>query len=177
MVWGQQTGATNTRIHQFTGDKAGKRQNMATHIKDSTPDSVFMLYFATVITLVVEETNRYYRQYLDTLDNGPSPAPDITECDMFLFLAIIVQMGHDIRDSLKDYWTVTEQFCTPFYSKTMICNRFLHILQYLHFSNNQNAIDNNEPNYDRLWKIRHIFDTLNKVYLKYYAPTEHLTVD
>jgi hypothetical protein len=97
MVWRQQTAATNTRIHQFTGDKTGKRQNVAPHInKDSTTDSVLMLYSAAVITLVVEETNWYYRQYLDTLDNGPLPAPDITQCEMFLFLAIIIQMGHDI---------------------------------------------------------------------------------
>jgi hypothetical protein len=72
-----------------------------------------MLYFAAV-----EETNRYYPQYLDTLDHGPSPAPGIIECEIFLFLAIIVQMGHDIQNSLKDYWMVTEQFRTPFYSKT-----------------------------------------------------------
>jgi hypothetical protein len=177
-AWRHHTHATSTRIHQFTGDKTGMRQNMASHInKDSTPDSVFMLYFAAVITLVAEETNQYYRQYLDMLDNGPSPAPDITECEMFLFLAIIAQMGHDIRDSLKDYWTVTEQFRTPFYSKTMTCDWFLHILHYPHFSDNQNAIDNNDPNYDRLWKIRCIFDMLNDVYSKYYAPTEHLTVD
>jgi hypothetical protein len=59
----------------------------------------------------------------------------------------------------------------------MTRDRFLHILHYLHFSDNQNAIDNNDPNYDKLWKIRRIFDMLNDVYSKYYAPTEHMTVD
>jgi hypothetical protein len=48
MAWRQQTDATNTRIRQFPDEKPGKRQNVAPHInKDSTPDSVFMLYFAT----------------------------------------------------------------------------------------------------------------------------------
>jgi hypothetical protein len=28
---------------------------------------------------------------------------------MFLFLAVIIQMGHDIQHSLKDYCTVTDQ--------------------------------------------------------------------
>jgi hypothetical protein len=66
-------GATNTRINQFTGDKTGNRKNVAPHInKHSNPASVFMLHFAAVITLMVEQTNQYYRQYLDTLDNGPS---------------------------------------------------------------------------------------------------------
>jgi hypothetical protein len=79
-------------------------------------------------------------------------------------------------DSLKDYWTVTEQFLKWFYSKTMTCDRFLHILQYLHFSNNHNGINNSDQNYDRIWKITFIFDVLN-VYSKNYASSEHLIVD
>jgi hypothetical protein len=54
----QQTGATKYKIHQFTGDKLGKRQNVAPHTNnDSTPVSVFMLYFAAVFSLFVDETN------------------------------------------------------------------------------------------------------------------------
>jgi hypothetical protein len=54
--WEQFMGGTN--IHQFTGDMTGKRQNFAPHInKDSTPYSVFMLYFAAVTTLLVEDTD------------------------------------------------------------------------------------------------------------------------
>jgi hypothetical protein len=71
------------------------------------------------LTTLVDETNRYYRQYFDTLDKRPSSVPDITESEMLLFLALIIQMGHDVRDSSKDYWTVSEQFLIPFYSKTM----------------------------------------------------------
>jgi hypothetical protein len=176
-VWRQQTGATHTRIHQFTGDKPRKRQNVALNINNDSTHSVFMLYFAAVSSLLVGETNRYYRQYLDTLDERPSPVPDITESEMLLFLALIIQMGHDVRDSFKDYWTVSEQLLTPFYSKTMTHDRFLHILRHLHFANNKNAIDSNDPKYDRLWKIRRIFDILNDAFSTYYTPTEYLAVD
>jgi hypothetical protein len=55
-----------------------------------------------------DQTNRYYHQYLATLDNISFPLADDTEPEMFLFLAIIVQMGHDMRDSLADYWLTTE---------------------------------------------------------------------
>jgi hypothetical protein len=107
--WRQPTDRPNTRVHQFTGDTPGKRQNVAPHInEDSTPYSVFMLYFASVITLLVEETNRYYHQYLDSLDDGPSPQPDVTESEMFLFLVIVVQMRHDVRDSLSDLLVTIE---------------------------------------------------------------------
>ena len=43
-----------------------------------------------------------------------------------LFLAIIIQMGHDILDSLKDYWSTTEQFTTTF-NNTITSTSFLHI--------------------------------------------------
>jgi hypothetical protein len=52
-----------------------------------------MLYFAGIIRLLVEETNRYYHQHLDRLEDGPSPRPDVTDSEMFLFLGIIIQMG------------------------------------------------------------------------------------
>jgi hypothetical protein len=45
---------------------------------------------------------------LNTSDSGPSPAVDVTESKTFLFLAVIIQMGHDIQQSLKDYYTITD---------------------------------------------------------------------
>jgi hypothetical protein len=86
-------GRTNNNIHPFAGDMIGKRQNVASHTnKDLAPHSIFMLYFAAVITLLVEGTNRHYRQYLYFLHNGHSPVPNVTEPEMFLFPAIIIQM-------------------------------------------------------------------------------------
>jgi len=49
------------------------------------------------------ETNRYYQYYIDGLDDGPSPEPDVTEAEMFVFLALTVQIGHGVRDKLTDY--------------------------------------------------------------------------
>jgi hypothetical protein len=89
-----------------------------------------MLYFAAVITLLVEETIQHYQQYLDFLEDKPSTAPDITESEMFLFLAIIIQMGQYIHDNLKDYWSTTEQFSSSFYGKTMRCDRFFTFLEF-----------------------------------------------
>jgi hypothetical protein len=47
----------------------------------------------------------------------------------------------------------------------------------LHFTDNTAGIDKQAYNYDRLWKIQTIFDTLNDVYEKYYNPSEHLAID
>jgi len=56
----------------------------------------------------------------------------------------------------------------------MAQDRFLHILHFLHFANN--SPDEGEG-YDRLWKLRTVFDKLNEAYAKFYNPLEHLAVD
>ena len=69
----------------------GKKGNEASHINDSSsPLSVFLLYFAEIITLLLVETNCYYHDYIERLDDGPSHEPDVTEAEMFVFLALTV---------------------------------------------------------------------------------------
>ena len=58
------------------------------------------------------ETNHYYHDYIDRLDDGPSPEPDITEAEMFVLLALTIQMGHGVRDKLTDYWSTLDQLYT-----------------------------------------------------------------
>ena len=80
-----------------------KKDNEAPHINDgSSPLSVFLLYFVEIITLLVVETNRYYHDHLDRIDEGPSPLPDTTEAETLVFLAITIQMEHCIWDKLTD---------------------------------------------------------------------------
>ena len=72
--------------HTYTGGPREKKDNEASHINDgSSLLSVFVRYFAEIITLLVVETNCYYQDYLDRLDNGPSTEPDVTEAKMLCF--------------------------------------------------------------------------------------------
>jgi predicted nucleotidyltransferase len=86
-------------------------------------------------------------------------------------------LGHDQRDTVKDYWFTAENSFTAFYGNTMKRDRFFHILRFLHFSNNKNQSDKTDENYNRLWKMRTIFEKLNDAYAKYYSPTEHLAIE
>jgi len=96
--FGPQTGVE----HTFTGGPRGKRNSEAPHLNNSSrPLSVFLLYFAEIITLLVVETNRYYHDHLDRFDEGPSPLPDVTEAEMLVFLAITIQMGQTDRLLVK----------------------------------------------------------------------------
>jgi len=56
-------------------------------------------------------------------------------------------------------------------------DRYLHILRYLHFTDNRNESDRTEENFDRLWKIRDPFEILNATFSKFYNPSENLAID
>jgi len=58
----------------------------------------------------------------------------------------------------------------------MTKDRFLHILHFLHFADNSQRPDEGKE-YDQLWKLRTVFDTLNEeAYAKFYNPLEPLAV-
>jgi hypothetical protein len=67
--------------------------------------------------LLVEEANRYYDQYPDMLNEGHVPLLEVSIQEMYLILSIFLQIGHDQRDTLKDYWFTLERFLTTFWGK------------------------------------------------------------
>jgi hypothetical protein len=91
------------------------------------------------------------------------------------FNALVLQMGHELKDILHDYWsrqTATHCFC----GETMIRDRLLTTLQLLHFADNSQRPDKGRE-YNRLWKLSTVSDTLNVAYAKFYNLSEHLAVD
>jgi len=99
LQWTRPSCPQSSVAHTYTTGPRGKKDNEVSHINDgSSPFSIFLLYFAKIITLLVVETN-YYQDYIDR----PSPESDVTEAEMFVFLALTIQMGHGVRDKLTDY--------------------------------------------------------------------------
>ena len=57
--WTRPSGPQRGVVHTFTGSPRGKGDSEAPHLNDnSSPLSVFLMYFAEIITLLVVETNR-----------------------------------------------------------------------------------------------------------------------
>jgi hypothetical protein len=59
----------------------------------------------------------------------------------------IVQLGHDQRDILKDYWSTIEQILIGLYGRTMTRAKLFHILTPLHFSDTTNEPDKTDEHY------------------------------
>ena len=162
-------------VHTFTGAPNGKSKEAAHVTGESTPLSVLLLFFMEIITLLVVKTNCYYHQILENSDDGHSPEREVTEAEMFAFLALTLQMGHTVQGRLEDYWTKMEQLHTPFYGQMMARARYYHVLRFLHFTdNNMNGVDRTD---DRLRKIRDLFEIIRTNFSKFYNLSEYLAVD
>jgi hypothetical protein len=83
----------NSVIQTFTGGHRGKNGSETPCTSDnSTPFSAFMLYFVGLSHCMWWRLGRYYLWRMDSLDDEPSPQPDLTEAGIFLFLAIKIQI-------------------------------------------------------------------------------------
>ena len=133
----------------FVGPAKGVKKSEAPHInKHSSPLSVLM-FFTEIFHLLVEQTNVLYQQHLDRQAGPSRRLPDIKLPDMITFVALALQMRHELKDTLHDYWSRRRQLHSPFYSETMTQDRFLHILHFLHFAHNSQIPDETK---DCLWQ-------------------------
>ena len=87
------------KIQPFVGPAKGLKNSEAPHTnKHSSPLSVLMLFFTKIFLLLVEQTNLYYQQHLDRQAGHSCRLSDI-----MTFIALSLQMGHIVKDTLHDY--------------------------------------------------------------------------
>lgn len=143
----------------------------------------FRLYLTDdIIHVVVTETNRYAEQYLH--DNADNLRPHSTarawkptnSDEMITFLGILLLMGIIYKPRLPMYWSTNELYHTTIFSQVMPRDRFLLLLRFLHFANND---DNNpdDPNRDRLHKIRSFSNMIKERCKSVLVPGQHICVD
>jgi hypothetical protein len=96
-------------VYLFFWGLCGLKTQEAPHVnKDSSPVAVCFLFIDMIQLLVAAETNKYCNQYLDTLDNDNrcSRLPDMIVEEMYVFLALIIQMRQNDNRLLIHSWTV-----------------------------------------------------------------------
>jgi hypothetical protein len=75
-------------------------------MKDPTLLSIFILFFFKLMQQLVEKTKRFTHQYLDMLDKGHIPLPDVTLQETRLFFIYYCADGAQSQEhTVKDYWS------------------------------------------------------------------------
>ena len=80
-------------------------------------------------------------------------------------------MGLNHKNYIKDYWSTDKLITTPIFGELFTRNRYLSIMWYLHFADNNTEVEG------KLRKIQLIIENLRKKFQKAVIPCENLCVD
>lgn len=152
------------------------------------PIQFFFLFFTSaVLTNMVRETNRYAKAFLNTpvmklwLRHHPKSRfhnwCDTTMAELKKFFGLLLAMGLLRKKRLADYWSSNPILSTPFFGSVMCRDRFLLLNRMLHINDKSKEIQRGEKGFDPWVKVRKLLDTLNKLFKKYYAPTQNISID
>lgn len=130
-----------------------------------TPIQFFFNVFSQeVIKKISEETNFYQVQ------GDPNSAFRVSKMDVRQFIGLVYVISLVQLPRVTNHWSPI--LGTPLIQETMSLNKFEKIRQTLHFKDNAKFLPRDNPDHDRIFKIRPVVDSLNAAYSK--VPIEDL---
>lgn len=163
-------------------ENVGLRVRMQNN-KTNPIDFVNLYLTDDMYELIVRETNRYARQHIEDnpqLENDSYTGlwKDVTVIEIKKFIGVILLMGIIHKPSIPMYWSTTDIFYTPVFSKIMTRTRFQLLLKFLHFNDNQDPnYDPNSDDRDRLHKLRPLIELIRQQCKNVFYPGRNLSVD
>jgi len=144
-----------------------------------TAFGLFTLFFTDYLLRdIVTETNRYAGQCMSQPPKRGKkhlPWTELTVPECRTWLGLLLSMGIVQKvGRLAEYWSMHAATLTPSFGLTMSRQRFLQILRYLHFVNNE------DPQTDKTvktWKVKKVMDYVVKRFREMYTPRRELSVD
>ena len=93
------------------------------------------------------------------------------------WLGLTLLTGLVRKPTIAMYWTHSSIFSTPVFGAVMTRNRYQLLLRMLHFCDNTQMPAQNDPNRDRLFKIRQLVTILQERFQTVYKPGRNVAVD
>lgn len=154
--------------------------------RPTSPLDFFHLFFSLALFReIVEETNRYAKEKIAKATPLPKHSiwwqwTDVTLKEMIAFHGVLLNMGRQIKKSMKDFfsndWLDSSDFCKNIFSR----KRFCQIFWALHVSPPYNYARPTTPNrnmHSRASKVKNIVDYVGTKFLEVYKPTKYLSAD
>ena len=92
------------------------------------------------------------------------------------WLGLTLNVGLVRKKSIKSSWSKNSVIQIPIFPNTTSRDCYLHILRFLHFTDNDNAPARTDPNRDKLWKIKPFLNALLPRLTAVYAPSQNLSL-
>ena len=135
---------------------------------------IFQLFFSeNMVEHIVRESNNYYTTKTVRSRHSRLMAwKNTTVTETYRFFALSMLMSRVKKVSIEEYWSTDELLRTESFPRIMTKDRYISLLQMLHFH------DNNETtNQDVLMKIRSIIDRLRNSFSRAFYPYKYLYID
>ncbi|GBM21673.1 PiggyBac transposable element-derived protein 4 [Araneus ventricosus] len=148
---------------------------------DATVLDYFELFFDDVmLQIIVKETNRYAQQYM----NKAVPKErsrwkkwtDTDEKELRLFFSVLFLQGIVKKPKQEYYWSKRHILQTPIFHQVIQKDRFILLMKFLHFTNNEEFDKDNHP-WPKLNKIYDIMEHLRNKFRNLYIPDKNLSID
>ena len=103
--------------------------------------------------------------------------------ELYRFIAVVIFMGLVSVPTLQEYWSEDRFFGQPCAKRIMSRYRFMPILWNIHLSDpdkdaeNQRHKTNNDPQYDRLFKVKPLYTEIRLVCQSFYVPNINISID
>ena len=129
-----------------------------------------------MIDYIVTQPNLYVAQYLQKEQGNLRPYSLLHEwkpterAEMLTLLAVLILMGIIHKPRLTMYWSKDTILATPIFNQVMRRDRFLLLLTFLHFADN-------DPDRDKLYKLRSIINMIKDRCCRVYLPGKCLSMD
>lgn len=138
-----------------------------------TPVDVFLQLFPlSLIEDLVFQTNLYAFQ-----KSGTSTFLHTNVTEMKTFLALNLLMGIKKLPSYLDYWSSRPELRDHFISSYMSRDRFKWLLGNLHANDNSLLPRRDSPEFDKLYKLRPVIQTLSDTFQQCYKPSKIQAID
>ena len=165
LLWKNKNINVPNNLIEFSGNT-----NLSSEIKNlDTPYNFFKLFFTDdILEHIRVETIRY------SVQQTPNKPLTLTSGELRKYIGICCIMSFVNQANLREYWKPL--YGCQLIQDTMLLSTFEKIKTSLHFNDNTKNKSKNDPNYDRLYKIRPIITKLQEN-LKKIPYEEHLSVD
>ena len=138
------------------------------------PLGLFSLFFDdNLVSLIVEETNRYASQVLEgTTKQWSTDAKEIRA-----YFGFMILMGINQLPEIRDYWSTDKNLHYAPIADRISRDRFEEISRYLHFVDNTTLPSRGEDGYSRLQKVEPVITTLKDKFKSTYYPHCQVSID
>jgi len=165
-------------LHQFTGNVG-----MNVDVSDFSMADFYKLYLSPdLINHFVVQTNLYAQQFIASHSDLPPRSRvrrwhDTTPDEMRQFIGLVLLMGIIHKPVIEMYWSRDPLYATPLFSSVMQRNRFSMLLKFFHLNDNSQEPSKEDPNRDRLYKLRPLTDHLFEAFETVYTPGPSVAAD